>query len=107
MQNPYHPWEVTPTDVWKTFTGAADFDALNQARTWCLSLRLSIGRLQRGAPVGLKQGDYNVQKWRLLRWGDRLALDGVMTAPGYTYRSGPVTVIVRARVIRDASRCAS
>lgn len=76
----------------KTFDQRGDFAAMYAAEAWCNDQGLSVGANQRGAPRGLKRGDYRVAKWRNLNERERAGLDGTMTGD---MRDGPVTVTIR------------
>lgn len=78
-----------------TFTGTRDFEALAAAEAWCRVAGISVGSLRADAPRALKRGDFMVAKWRNLTPMERHAVDGVMTAPGRTFRTGPVFVELR------------
>ena len=65
------------------------FAANDAAEAWCREQRISVGRMQRGAPRGLLRGDYDIAKWRNLSTAERNALDGTMRGD---FRNGPVIV---------------
>ena len=76
-----------------TFVGEATFAAVNAAEQFCKQRGFSVGRMCAGLPIGLKQGDYNIQKWRNLNRADKRRLDGVMVpSTGARFRTGPVEV---------------
>lgn len=75
------------------FRETGDFAARDAAERWCSQRGVSVGRAQRGAPCGLLYGEFDIQKWRNLRSGDRAALDGIMVGD---LRDGPVTVYLKA-----------
>jgi hypothetical protein len=77
------------------FTGNADWEALHKAEQWCRDNGYSYGALQADAPTGIVKGDADIAKWRNLSHSDRLLLDGRFEAPGRTYRTGPVTAILK------------
>jgi hypothetical protein len=80
------------------FVGDGDFVALESARSWLRSRGYSYGELQADAPTGIMHGDFDIAKWRNISTEDRAELDGVMNAPGRTYRTGPVFVELRRRL---------
>lgn len=74
------------------FTGEGEFEAFNKACEWCRQNGYSYGTMQADAPTGLLRGNFEISKWRNMTKAERDALDGVMDAPGRTYRTGPVTI---------------
>lgn len=75
----------------KTFEGVKSFEAYRAAEAFCAELGYSVGRMQREAPVGIKQGNtWDIHKWRNLSPTDRRTLDGAIV--GFDKRNGPVTV---------------
>jgi hypothetical protein len=74
------------------FIGSGTFEALNKAKDWCSENGYSYGSLQADAPIGFLKGDFQIAKWRNLSKKERDGLDGIMDAPGRTYRTGPVTI---------------
>jgi len=73
-----------------TWTMSDDFEAYNAAEHWLTDRGFSIGRLNGDAPVGFKEGDWDIAKWWNLSASDIKQLDGVITSPDF--RHGPVTV---------------
>jgi hypothetical protein len=73
----------------KVFEDPKDFAAYREAEKWLISKGFSVGRMQRSDPVGVKLGDYDIQKWGNLRQSDKETLDGTITGDK---RHGPVTV---------------
>jgi hypothetical protein len=55
-----------------------DFGALYAAQKWCAEHGISYGSMQRGSPIGLKDGDYDIKKWRNLNKTHREMLDGTL-----------------------------
>jgi hypothetical protein len=83
------------------FDEVGDFAAVDAAERALSLAGFSVGRSQRGAPRGILFGDYDIQKWRNLRTGEREALHGQMLGG----RNGPVTVTLFAdapQAARDA-----
>lgn len=77
-----------------TFEGD-DFAGMRAAEAWCHEHGFSYGSHQADAPTALFRGDCDVSKWRNLSTVDKGVLDGVMDAPGRSYRSGPVYIHLR------------
>jgi hypothetical protein len=75
----------------KTFEGG-DFDGFYAAEEWCKAHSISVGTMQREAPIGLMAGDFAIAKWRNLSVEDIRGLDGVLI--GESKRDGPVTVLL-------------
>lgn len=83
-------WELgRPLPFAKVFRQEGTFVALHAAEKYCEERGFSVGRVQREAPIGIRLGDYDIQKWRNLRSGERGQLDGVIVGDK---RNGPVTV---------------
>ena len=72
-----------------TFTEKGDFVAYYCACGWLKKNGISYGSMQRGDPIGLKRGDFVIQKWRNLSESDKNNLDGIMTGDK---RNGPVVI---------------
>jgi hypothetical protein len=83
-----------------TFSGADDFEALHRATEWLFANGYSYGMLQADAPTGILRGEFFISKWRNMSAAEREALDGIMDAPGRSYRTGPVTVRLFAREVQ-------
>lgn len=81
----------------KVFTGTKDFEALDKARLWLKENGYSYGPLQADAPTGILFGSFEISKWRGMSKSEVAELDGTMNAPGRTYRTGPVTVVIKDR----------
>ena len=52
----------------------------------------SVGRLQASSPRGVMFGDFDIQKWRNLRRGDRETLDGHLCRHGPPGSPASVTI---------------
>lgn len=74
----------------KTFTGNYDFDAYDDALSWCFENDISSGPMCRNSPIGLLWGDVEIGKWNNLTQSEKMRLHGRMTAGDF--RTGPVTV---------------
>ena len=72
-----------------TFHATGPFKAFAEAQEYCRQKGLSVGSMQRDAPIGLRYGDANIAKWQNLSDEDIDNLDGFIS--GDT-RNGPVTV---------------
>lgn len=84
----------------ETFQRSDDaFAAISAAESFCKARGFSVGTMQRDAPMGLKHGDFNIQKWRNLDREDRARLDGAIVGEK---RHGPVTVFWCAKEDRNA-----
>jgi hypothetical protein len=79
------------------FSGEKEFGALEKAHRWCEENGYSYGRLERGSPIGLLKGDFDIQKWRNLDSALREALHGTITSSDFTYRRGPVTIRIKRK----------
>lgn len=79
------------------FDQTGDFNACSAAEEWCEKNRVSVGRMQRGDPRGLRRGDFDIMKWRNLRQSDKDSLDGQMSGD---MRNGPVTVLLNDEVAK-------
>ena len=80
----------------------AEHEALRAAETWLKARGFSIGTMQSDAPRGVMLGDVRIAKWRNLDAEERADLHGHISAPGRTWRSGPVFIRIRP----DAPRAA-
>lgn len=65
------------------------FGAYHKAEQYCKALGLSVGRMCSPQPTGLKEGEFDIQKWKNLDAEDIGGLDGVIVG---NYREGPVKV---------------
>jgi len=74
----------------KVFGSEQTFAAYYAAEAFCQEQGFSVGRMQRDAPVGIKRGDWDIQKWRNRADKDRECMDGAII--GEDKRNGPVTV---------------
>lgn len=74
----------------KTFSSPDTFVAYHDAEKWLQDRGFSVGRMQGPEPVGIKRGDYDIQKWRNINSNDRELLDGLIV--GDDKRNGPVTI---------------
>jgi hypothetical protein len=83
-----------------TFSGADDFEALHRATEWLFANGYNYGSMQADAPIGIRRGDVCIAKWRSLSRAERMALDGVMDAPGRTYRTGPIRITLFERGVQ-------
>jgi hypothetical protein len=83
-------------DFEMTFKGQRDFEALHLAEEWCRANGYSYGRLERGAPIGLLRGDFDISKWRGMTAAEREALHGTMSTSDLSYRHGPVVIRIKA-----------
>ena len=80
------------------------FEAFHAAEEFCKEQGFSVGRMQREAPIGIKRGNYDIQKWRNLDRDDRKLMDGAII--GSDKRHGPVIVVWAEeahKVARNAS----
>lgn len=73
----------------KVFDQPGEFAACRAAEEWLACRGFSVGRMQGRDPRGILFGDYDIQKWRSLNSGQRIALDATMTG---SMRNGPITV---------------
>jgi hypothetical protein len=74
----------------KTFEGG-DFAGFYAAEEWCKAHDISVGTMQREAPIGLMAGDFAIAKWRNLSAAEIRGLDGVLIGDK---RQGPITVLL-------------
>jgi len=75
----------------KTFARSdTTFEAIRKAEAFAREQGFSVGRMQSDAPMGLKRGDVDIQKWRNIDFSDRRRIDGAIL--GADKRHGPVTV---------------
>lgn len=79
-----------------TFKGTHEFEALFAAQKWCEANGYSYGRLERGAPIGLLRGDFEISKWRNMSAAERKALHGTISTANLSYREGPVVIRIKA-----------
>lgn len=87
----------------KTFRNDRPFAAYNAAVRFCCGRGYSIGKTQQGAPTGIKQGDWDIQKWRSLSSSDQKIMDGVIAGD---VRNGPVTVFYEASPLEQLAEVA-
>lgn len=87
--------ETTDKELILTFVADGDYVAHKMALDWCEQSGYSYGSLQADAPTGLLRGDVVISKWRNMTQKQRDELDGVIDAPGRTYRTGPVIVRIK------------
>jgi hypothetical protein len=74
-----------------------DFSAMRAVERWCERNGYSIGRTQRGSPIGVLKGDYDIQKWRNLSKQQRADLDGVITWKDGTPRDGTAVLTLKVK----------
>ena len=74
----------------KVFSSVGTFKAFHAAERFCEEQGFSVGRMCGPLPVGIKRGDWDIQKWRNLSTADRKLMDGVIVGD---LRDGPVTVL--------------
>lgn len=84
-----HPASGPEDGPSKVFDSPGEWKAFEDAVCWLKEAGFSVGRMQRGSPIGVLFGEYDIQKWRNLSKTDRANLDGKII--GYC-REGPVTV---------------
>lgn len=73
----------------KVFNGnGKDFSSFYKACNWLDENGYSHGSMQRGSPIGIKKGDFDISKWRNLSETDMASLDGYMM----THRQGETVV---------------
>ena len=75
----------------KVFDQSGTFSALHAALNWLQERGYSVGRLCNDAPIGFKQGEWDISKWWNLSSEDKGVLDGAVISDDF--RSGPVTVM--------------
>ena len=88
---------------WRTvrrFECAGEWAAWSEAVEWLESRGFSVGRMQRGSPIGCLFGYYDIQKWRNLNEAERVALHVLVTADDW--RNGPVTLTLGPTASREA-----
>lgn len=85
----------------KVFEQTDDFEAMRAAKKWCAENNISCGRLQGDDPIGLKRGDWTIEKWRNLSDADKDFLDGTMQGD---MRYGPVTVELKMILLKEIYR---
>ena len=78
------------------FDQKGTFAAFYAAQDWCRENGISYGSSQRGAPIGLMRGDFDISKWRNMTSAEQKELDGVMTGE---MREGPVTISLKTRAM--------
>lgn len=87
--------------------GEADFAAL-YAVEWKLGeCGYSCGAMQRGAPIGVKHGDYAIAKWHNMTAAEQDALHGRIEAlepATRSFRSGPLLVTIADEHVTPALR---
>lgn len=84
----------------ETFTGTRDFEACAKAEAWCEAHDLSVGRMQGPEQRGILLGSFDIQKWRNLNHGERMALHGVMSGD---MRRGPVHVDLKPLIYHQVT----
>ena len=84
----------------ETFSGTRDFEASEKAEAWCEAHGLSVGRMQGPGQRGILLGSYDIQKWRNLNHGERMALHGVMSGD---MRRGPVHVDLKPAIYQQVT----
>jgi hypothetical protein len=84
----------------ETFSGTRDFEASDKAEAWCEARGLSVGRMQGPDQRGILLGAYDIQKWRNLNHGERMALHGVMSGD---MRRGPVHVDLKPLIYQQVT----
>lgn len=84
----------------ETFTGTRDFEANDKAEAWCEAHGLSVGRMQGAEQRGILLGNFDIQKWRNLNHGERMALHGVMSGD---MRRGPVHVDLKPAIYQQVT----
>lgn len=72
--------------------GAFDFEALSAATKWLDQQGYSRSPLQRGFPIALKRGLWEVAKWGNLTPEERRDIDGTITPEGTTFRGNAAVV---------------
>lgn len=82
-----------------TFDQPDDFEAIEEAIDWLKSRGYSVGRMNGDAPIGFKEGDWDIAKWWNLSTEDKKQLDGVITSPDF--RHGPVKISFGLDVLRE------
>jgi len=74
-----------------TFNGdGTTFSAITEARKYLEGQGYSVGRMCANAPIGFKEGNWDIQKWYNLDVDDKKLLDGIITSKDF--REGTVTV---------------
>lgn len=58
------------------------WSGLRAATTWLDAKGYSSGRMQRDSPIGILDGEYDIQKWRNMSDAERELLDGTITFEG-------------------------
>ena len=72
------------------FDSTEDFKAIDDARAWLKSRGYSLGTMCGDAPMGFKQGQWNIAKWFNLDMSDTAQLDGCIISKNF--RNGPVKI---------------
>jgi hypothetical protein len=67
------------------------FRSFHAAEVFCKEQGFSVGRMQRDSPIGIKRGEWDIQKWRNLDRKDRKLMDGAIL--GSDKRHGPILVV--------------
>lgn len=71
------------------------FAAFNAAVKWCKEQGFSVGRMCAGEPVGIRRGQFDIQKWTNMSAEDKRRLDGQIVPIG-DFRDGGARVMLRA-----------
>lgn len=74
------------------FNESGDFQSYYKACEWLKENGYSYGSMERGEPIGLMKGDFNISKWRNLRPFEREKLDGIMTSRSFRESSVKITI---------------
>lgn len=74
------------------FNGESTFEAIDMATKWLHKNGYSYGSMQRNEFIGVKKGDYHIEKWRNLQEVDRSFCDGVIVSNDF--REGTVYVFI-------------
>jgi len=75
----------------KIFSGTGeDFSSFYEACKWLDENNYSYGSMQRGSPIGIRKGVFDIPKWRNLSEADMSGLDGHMM----THRKGETALII-------------
>lgn len=62
----------------KVVVAMDEFESLDSAERFLKNNNWSVGRMQSGSPIGVKEGVYDIMKWRNLDEEDKSILDGVI-----------------------------
>jgi hypothetical protein len=68
------------------------FSAISEAEKWCKENGYSVGTMCAEYPMGIKKGNYHIEKWRNLSSEDIDKLDGHISGE---FRSGDVTITLK------------